>query len=74
VGNRFTWHLGQLFNSVCRALNKVLRHPLPTDFEVIFDAAWKTITGGFHRFSISVSFGLLLMCIGLVITCLYLLR
>jgi len=74
VGNRFTWHLGQLFNSVSRALNKVLRHPLPTDFEVIFDAAWKTITGGFHRFSISVSFGLLLMCIGLVITCLYLLR
>ncbi|MBQ6950679.1 MAG: sodium:proton antiporter [Clostridia bacterium] len=75
VGNRFTWALGTAINRIAAALNAtLLRHkPMRTDFEYVLDASWRELTQGTHRITASMSFGLLLMCIGLFITCLYLL-
>ena len=42
------------------------------DFEYVFDASWKEFIAGTHLITRSVSFGLLLLCIGLYITCAYL--
>ena len=36
--------------------------------------AWQAVASGLRRFTASVSFGLLLLCIGLFLTCVYLLR
>ena len=47
-------------------------HPVRTDFEYVFDASWKEFMAGTHLITRSVSFGLLLLCIGLYITCAYL--
>ncbi|MGN0778919.1 MAG: complex I subunit 5 family protein, partial [Aristaeellaceae bacterium] len=76
VGNRFTYRLGLAMNSVTGMLNQTfLQHrPLRTDFEYVLDAAWQAFQSGLHRFTASVSFGLLLLCIGLFLTCMYLLR
>ena len=76
VGNRFTYKLGRLMNSVTAALNGTLlqQRPLRTDFEYVLDAAWQAVASGLKRFTASVSFGLLLLSIGLFLTCVYLLR
>ena len=76
VGNRFTYAFGMLMNRCAAALNTTfLRHrPIRTDFEYVLDASWREATQGAHRITASLSFGLLLMCIGLFITCMYLLR
>ena len=76
VGNRFTYKLGRLMNSVTAALNGAFlqQHPLRTDFEYVLDAAWQAVASGLRRLTASVSFGLLLLCIGLFLTCVYLLR
>ncbi|MDY4138974.1 MAG: proton-conducting transporter membrane subunit [Eubacteriales bacterium] len=76
VGNRFTYKVGCMMNSVTAALNNTIlqQHPLRTDFEYVLDAAWQAVASGLRRFTASVSFGLLLLCIGLFLTCVYLLR
>ena len=76
VGNRFTYTLGLAMNGVAAALNATFlrRRPVRTDFEYVLDASWRELTQGTHRITASLSFGLLLMCIGLFITCMYLLR
>ena len=76
VGNRFTYKLGRMMNSITATLNSTFlqQHPLRTDFEYVLDAAWQAVASGLRRFTASVSFGLLLLCIGLFLTCVYLLR
>ena len=75
VGNRFTYVCGCVMNAIAKALNATFlhRHPMRTDFEYVFDASWKAASAGTHRITRSVSFGLLLLCIGLYFTCAYLL-
>lgn len=76
VGNRFTYACGRMINALARLLNGTVlrRRPMRTDFEYVFDALWTELSEGVHTLTLSVSFGLLLLCIGLFITCLYLLR
>jgi len=76
VGNRFTYTCGKALNGLAAALNATFLRskPMRTDFEYVLDASWREVTQGTHRITASMSFGLLLMCIGLFITCMYLLR
>ena len=71
-----TWALGQVMNFFARLLNRTImhHHPVRTDFEYVLDASWKELTEGMKTLTVSVSFGLLLMCVGLYLTCLYLLK
>ena len=75
VGNRFTYACGRAMNGLAAALNATLlrRHPMRTDFEFVFDASWREFSAGTRRITGSISFGLLLLCIGLYLTCIYLL-
>lgn len=76
VGNRFTYTLGMAMNAVARGINALLKHekPLRTDFEYVLDASWREMAAAARRLSGSVSFGLLLLCVGLILTCVYLLQ
>ncbi|MBQ4579902.1 MAG: sodium:proton antiporter [Clostridia bacterium] len=74
VGNRFTYTLGTAMNAVARLLNRVFRKDFRTDFEYVLDASWTEARKSTGLFSVSVSFGLLLLCAGLYVTFLYLLR
>lgn len=75
VGTRFTYTLGRMMDGVATALNAtVCRHkPIRTDFEYVLDASWHVTVQGFTRVFRSISFGLLLLGIGLLATCAYLL-
>ena len=57
-------------------LNRTIlhRHPMRTDFEYVLDASFREVSSGIRSMSVSISFGLLLLCIGLYVTCLYLLQ
>jgi len=68
--------LGRALNALARLLNRTIlhRHPMRTDFEYVLDASFREISGGIRSMSVSISFGLLLLCIGLYVTCLYLLQ
>ncbi len=74
IGNRFTYGFGRFMDAIARGLNATVcrRHPVRTDFEFVLDASSKEITRGTIRITRSISFGLLLLCIGLFATCLYL--
>ncbi len=74
VGNRFTYGFGRFLDAIARGLNATLcrRHPVRTDFEFVLDANCKEITRGTVRITRSISFGLLMLCLGLFITCIYL--
>ncbi len=76
VGNRFTYALGTAMNAVAKLLNRVLhrKQPFRTDFEYVLDASWTELRKTTSIFSVSVSFGLLLMCLGLYLTFMYLLK
>ena len=76
VGNRFTFALGSAMNAVSQLLNRIFHRekPFRTDFEYVLDASWKEMRKSTNLFTVSVSFGLLLMCAGLYITFLYLLK
>ena len=76
VGNRFTYALGMAMNAVSRLLNRVLHRETPfrTDFEYVLDASWSELRKATGVFTVSVSFGLLLMCIGMYLTFMYLMR
>ena len=75
VGNRVTWICGHFVNACARLLNRTVlrRHPLRTDFEYVFSASWRELQDSVSNLTISISFGLLLLCIGLFLTCAYLL-
>ncbi len=76
VGNAFTFGCGQALNAIARLLNKTLlrRKPMRTDFEYVLDASWTELRQSTSFATVSVSFGLLLMCVGMYITFMYLLR
>ena len=76
VGTRFTYALGRLFDAVAALLNRTFRrrNPITTDFVYVFAAAWDELTDASHRLVRSVSFGLMLLCIGLYLAFTYLLR
>lgn len=75
VGNRFTYGLGRLFDTGASILNKTFRRnkPITTDFVYVFAAAYEELIESTHRLTRSVSFGLLLLCIGLYLAFSYLL-
>ena len=75
VGNKVTWYLGLGLNGCARLLNRTLlrRHPLRTDFEYLLAASWRGLKDSVSALTVSVSFGLLLLCVGLYITCICLL-
>ena len=75
VGNRLTWGCGRFADACARLLNRTVlrRRPLRTDFEYVFAASWREFKDGLSNLTISVSFGLLMLCIGLYLTCAYLL-
>ena len=76
VGTRITYYLGRGLNACARLLNRTVlrRHPMATDFEYRLDVDRKEVGHTIGLLTRSLSFGLLLMGIGLVITCWYLLR
>ena len=74
VGNRFTYTLGTGMNAVSKLLNRLFRKEYRTDFEYVLDASWQEARKSTGLLTVSVSFGLLLMCAGLYITFLYLLK
>lgn len=76
VGNRFTYTLGRAMNAVARMLNRIMHreHPFRTDFEYVLDASWSELRKTTSGFTVSVSFGLLLACIGMYLTFMYLLH
>ncbi len=76
VGNRFTYALGRLCNGVAALLNRtLLKHkPVRIRFEYVFAAGFEELSLSLRKASWSVSFGLLLLCVGLYIAFAYLLR
>ena len=74
VGNRLTYTLGTGMNAVSKLLNRLFRKEYRTDFEYVLDASWQEARKSTGLLTVSVSFGLLLMCAGLYITFLYLLK
>jgi len=75
VGTRFTYALGRLFDIGASLLNRTFRrsNPITTDFVYVFAAAYDELADSTHRLVRSVSFGLLLLCIGLCLAFIYLL-
>ncbi len=74
VGNRFTYTLGSAMNAVAKLLNRLFHRDFRTDFEYVLDASWTEARKSTGLLTVSVSFGLLLMCAGLYVTFLYLLK
>jgi len=76
VGTPLTYGVGKLLNAVASLLNRTFlrRKPLRTDFEYILAASWHELKEDTRTLTVSVSFGLLLLCVGLLLTCLYLMR
>jgi len=76
VGNRFTYTLGRSLDGVAALLNKTIlrRRPIQTNFEYVFDAGRKEMRRERTLIRRSMSFGLLLLCVGLYLTCWYLLQ
>ena len=76
VGTPVTYALGMVLNKVATLLNRTLlrRKPMRTDFEVVLAASWHELREDTRTLTVSVSFGLLLLCLGLLVTCLYLMQ
>ena len=75
VGTRFTYACGRFADAVAAFLNATVckRAPIRTDFEYVLDASWNVTVQSLTRVFRSISFGLLLLGIGLLLTCVYLL-
>ena len=76
VGNKVTYCLGRMLDGIANFLNRTIlrKHPITTDFEYIFDVGRKEMGRDVRLLARTMSFGLLLLCIGLYITCWYLLN
>ncbi|MBQ8161363.1 MAG: NADH dehydrogenase [Clostridia bacterium] len=68
VGNRLTYACGSALNHIARFLNRTVRRkkPIRTDFEYVFDASHEEAAREAGQILHSVSFGLLLLAMGLV--------
>ena len=75
VGNRMTYAVGQGLNRCALLLNRTLcrRHPLRTDHELTLGYRWQQFNRRGKGITHSLSYGLLLMAVGLLATCVYLL-
>lgn len=74
VDNRVAYGLGKALDGVSQALNATVRHkkPIEKNFEYRLDADWHTLYRGLGFNMNSVSFGILLLAVGLCAVCLYL--
>ncbi len=75
VGTRMTYALGRFFDWFAGLLNKTVRrqHPIQTSFVTVFAAGREEASTQFKQLTRSISFGLLMFCLGLYITLAYLL-
>ena len=75
VGNRLTWAVGRFLDRVVALLNRTLRrrHPIKTNFTFLLAAGWDEMNVTVKRVTLSVSFGLLLLLIGLMSAFIYVL-
>lgn len=75
IGNRLTYGTGKALDRLALRLNKTVcrRHPLRTDREITYGKRWESLKQQGERMSLSLSYGLLLMAVGLLATCVYLL-
>lgn len=76
VGTRLTYTLGRGLDAVAAFLNRTVlrRRPIKTDFVYAFDVGRREVGQEGRFIARSVSFGLLLLCVGLYLTCWYLLQ
>ncbi len=74
VGTRLTYTLGTVLNGVVWVLNRTVYHrrPIRTDFTAALAAGLEEMRSGGRLVTGSVSFGLLLLCIGMYVTFTYL--
>lgn len=74
VGTRLTYALGCLLNSLVALANHTIfaHHPVKTDFTIVLAAGRDEMDSSIRRVAHSVSFGLLLTCIGLFLAFAYL--
>ncbi len=74
VGNRFTYVLGRMMDSIAAFIAR-LRHKNgeKTHYESLLAATQQEVSTEFKRFTRSISFGLFMVCIGLILTLGYLL-
>lgn len=74
VGNRFTYGLGRMLDGVAAFFARVFhKSSLKTHFESLLAATQEEAATEFKRFTRSVSFGLFMVCVGLIVTLGYLL-
>ena len=68
VGTRFTYALGMMLNRIAHGLNRTLlrHHPMRDDFEYVLDASHQEASREASEIGQSFSFGLFLMCAGLI--------
>jgi len=75
VGNRFTYSLGRMLDSLVDGFNRLFhREKSAVHFESLLSAGQHEANAQFRRFTKSISFGLLMVCIGLIATLVYLLK
>lgn len=74
IGTQTTYFFGSVFNEIAKVLNKILfkKHPIEKDFIPIFAAKREKWSESNNLLMRSVSFGLLMACIGLCFTLVYL--
>ena len=75
VGTRLTFRIGRALNAAARVLNRsgLRAKPLPEDYEFRLAVDRREARRAIGRIARSLSFGLLLLGLGLVVTCIYLL-
>lgn len=75
VGTRFTFAVGRFFDWCAGLLNKTVRrnNPIQTSFVSVFAAGREEAITQFRQLTRSISFGLLMFCLGLYVTLAYLL-
>lgn len=75
IGTRFTYFVGYLLDDIALILNKTIlkRKPMKRNFLVVVSNKKHTLDCAAHVIGRSLAFGLLLFCVGLCLTLLYLL-
>ena len=75
IGNRFTYGLGSALDRFAVWLNATVlkKHPIKTSFVNFFAVGTKEVNRTSRLVTRSVSFGLLMFCVGLLITLIYVL-
>jgi len=75
IGTRMTYKFGRIANFGARVLNRTVRknHPITTDYVVTFAKLYELNKRRNRMIESSLSYGLLLFCVGICITMIYLL-